>query len=67
LAAKLEIRSTCVQLLSAAALAAVSFAADAPDAPAPIVDRVGFPKSYPDKYAVVRTVNKPDNAQIITV
>jgi hypothetical protein len=39
------IRSTCVQLLSAAALAAVSFAADSPDAPAPIVDRVGLPKA----------------------
>jgi hypothetical protein len=61
------IRSIGVLLVSAAALAAVSFAADAPDAPAPSVDRVGFPKGYQDKYAVLRTVNKPDNAQIVTV
>ena len=61
------IRTICVLVASAAALAAIAFAADSPDAPAPTVDRVGFPKGYQDKYAVLRTVNKPDNAQIVTV
>ena len=61
------IRSIGVLVVSAAGWAAVSFAADSPDAPAPSVDRVGFPKGYQDKYAVLRTVNKPDNAQIVTV
>jgi hypothetical protein len=60
-------RPICVLLLSAIALAAVSFAADSPDARAPVVDRVGFPKAYQEKYAVLRTVNKTDKEQVVTV
>ena len=57
------IRTICVLVASAAALAAIAFAADSPNAQAPTVDRVSFPKGYQDKYAVLRTVNKPDDAR----
>ena len=53
------IRSIGVLLLSAAGWAAVSFAADSPDTPAPSVDRVGFPKGYHDKYPVsAQSINR---------
>ena len=54
------IRPFCALVVSASALTAVSVIADAPDAPAPMVDRVGFPQSYQEKYKVLRTVNKTD-------
>jgi hypothetical protein len=61
------IRLICVLVLSMSGLAAASIPADSPDAPAPTVDRVGFPKAYQEKYAVLRTVNKAEKEQIVTV
>ena len=35
--------------------------------PAPTVDRVGFPKTYGEKYQVLRTVNKKEEQKVVTV
>jgi hypothetical protein len=36
-------------------------------APAPTVDRVGFPRSYGEEFKVLRTVNKPSEQKVVTV
>lgn len=35
--------------------------------PAPKVDRVGFPKNYAKTFAVLRTVERPEKQQVVTV
>ena len=37
------------------------------DAPAPAEDRVGFPKDYQTTFAVLRTVERPEKQQVVTV
>jgi Cytochrome P460 len=48
-------------------LAAGLLAEEAQDAPAPAVDRVGFPKDYREKFAVLRSVNRSEKQQVVTV
>ena len=42
-------------------------AAESEPAPAPTLDRVGFPKAYQEKYQVLRTVNKKEEQKVVTV
>jgi hypothetical protein len=48
-------------------LAGALLADEPPDPPAPTVDRVGFPKDYQDKFEVLRSVNRSEKQQLITV
>lgn len=50
-------------------LAASLLAADSGKlpAPAPAVDRVGFPKAYAETFQVLRTVNKEKELKVVTV
>ncbi len=58
----------CVLLLSQVVFLAAALPAGEPqDPPAPEVDRVGFPKSYQDRYKVLRSANRPEKQQVITV
>lgn len=38
-----------------------------PDAPAPQVDRVGFPKGYSENYQILRTVNRAKDKKVVTI
>ena len=46
---------------------AVLPAAETEIPPAPTVDRVGFPKDYADKFQVLRSVNRAEKQQVVTV
>jgi hypothetical protein len=51
-------------------LAGWSLLADEPQkalSPAPTTDRVGFPKSYVEEFQILRTVNKTNEAKVVTV
>jgi hypothetical protein len=61
------IRSIRLLILFAGAAAAATSPADSPEPSAPKVDRVGFPRSYQEKFTILRTVNKPDKKQVVTV
>jgi hypothetical protein len=60
-------RTLGVSFLLVGFLAAALFAAESEDAPAPTEDRVGFPKAYADKYTVLRSVNRPEKQERVTV
>ena len=48
-------------------LAGGSMAGDSVDPPAPTEDRVGFPKGYAENFTVLRSVNRTDKEQVVTV
>ena len=48
-------------------VAASAFAADKPDAPAPATDRVGFPEGYKEKYTVLRSINRTNEAKVVII
>ena len=48
-------------------LAATVLAFGADDPPAPGKDRVGFPKDYSKTFEILRTVERPDKQQVVTV
>jgi hypothetical protein len=60
-------RTKGIPLLLISSMAAALVAGEAPDAPAPTVDRVGFPKDYAETFRVFRRVNRPEKQQVVTV
>lgn len=52
--------------LALAALLGLGAANPKSDAPAPTVDRVGFPKDYRDTFAVLRRENRAKKQQVVT-
>lgn len=58
------IRALLTGLLASSLLAAES---EKTPAPAPAVDRVGFPKAYAETFQVLRTVNKEKELKVVTV
>ena len=57
---------TALVLGSLAGAAAVR-AGDAEPAAAPVIDRVGFPTGYAEKFQVLRTVTKTNDLKVVTV
>jgi hypothetical protein len=43
------------------------FAEQGTDSPAPSTDRVGFPEGYQDKFQILRTVNRAEKGQVVTI
>jgi hypothetical protein len=60
-------QSTRSGLLLACALAVAALAGGPVIAPAPTVDRVGFPTDYRQKFRVLRSFNRPEKKQVVTV
>ncbi|MBI3715776.1 MAG: cytochrome P460 family protein [Betaproteobacteria bacterium] len=53
--------------LTALLITAAFPAAETEIPPAPTVDRVGFPKDYAEKFQVLRSVNRAEKQQVVTV
>jgi hypothetical protein len=60
-------RSWSALFLLAGSSAAALLAGEPRDAPAPTVDRVDFPTAYQEKFEVLRSVDRMEKQQVVTV
>jgi hypothetical protein len=60
-------RTLDILLLLVGVWAAALLAGESRDAPAPTADRVGFPQAYRERYQVLRSVDRIEKQQVVTV
>jgi hypothetical protein len=60
-------RMLSLMSLTAVLSAAALLAGEADDPPAPTADRVGFPKGYRETFEVLRSVDREEKKQVVTV
>ena len=60
-------KRAAILLLAIGAISFLRAESESPAGPAPMVDRVGFPKGYSQSFTVLRTVNKTAERKVVTV